>query len=42
VPSDLVDIVEALVVLAAVFPPALLELRRRRARPQAVPAGEAA
>jgi general nucleoside transport system permease protein len=41
VPSDLVDIVEALVVLAAVFPPALLELRRRRARPQAVPAGEA-
>jgi hypothetical protein len=25
-----------------VFPPALLELRRRRARPQAVPAGEAA
>jgi simple sugar transport system permease protein len=41
VPSDLVDIVEALVVLAAVFPPALVELRRRRARPQAVPAGEA-
>src|SRR5262245_43017439 len=42
VPSDLVDIVVALVVLAAVFPPAVLELRRRRARPQAVPAGEAA
>jgi ABC-type uncharacterized transport system permease subunit len=41
VPSDLVDIVEALVVLAAVFPPAVLELRRRRARPQAVAAGEA-
>ncbi len=35
VPSDLVDIVEALVVLAAVFPPALLELLRRRSRPQA-------
>ncbi len=41
VPSDLVDIVEALVVLAAVFPPAVLELQRRRARPQAVAAGEA-
>jgi len=36
VPTDLVDIVQALVVLAAVFPPALMEVRRRRARPQAV------
>jgi simple sugar transport system permease protein len=34
VPSDLVNIVEALVVLAAVFPPAVLEVRRRRARPR--------
>jgi ABC-type uncharacterized transport system permease subunit len=40
VPTDLVGIVEALVVLAAVFPPALLELRRRRARPQAAGGGE--
>jgi simple sugar transport system permease protein len=39
VPSDLVDVVEALVVLGAVFPPALLELRRRRARPQAAGGG---
>jgi simple sugar transport system permease protein len=31
VPTDLVNIIEALVVLAAVFPPALQELRRRRA-----------
>jgi simple sugar transport system permease protein len=35
VPTDLVDIVEALVVLAAVFPPAVLEVRRRRSRPRA-------
>jgi simple sugar transport system permease protein len=33
VPNDLVNIVQALVVLAVVFPPAVLELRRyRRAR----------
>jgi len=32
VPTDLVNVVEALIVLAAVFPPALEELRRRRAR----------
>jgi ABC-type uncharacterized transport system permease subunit len=38
IPSDLVDIVVALVVLAAVFPPAVLQLRRRRARPQAAEA----
>jgi general nucleoside transport system permease protein len=36
VPTDLVNIIEALVVLAAVFPPALQELRRRRARSAAV------
>lgn len=37
VPKDLVDIVQALVVLGAVFPPALQELRRiRRARALAV------
>ncbi len=32
VPTDLVNVIEALIVLAAVFPPALQELRRRRAR----------
>ena len=32
VPTDLVNVIEALVVLAAVFPPALQELRKRRAR----------
>ena len=30
VPTDLVNIVEALLVLAVVFPPALIELRRHR------------
>src|SRR5579871_2822245 len=32
VPTDLVNVIEALVVLAAVFPPALQEVLRRRAR----------
>jgi len=32
VPTDLVNVMEALVVLAAVFPPALQEVMRRRAR----------
>jgi len=32
VPTDLVNVIEALVVLAAVFPPALQEVMRRRAR----------
>ena len=36
VPTDLVNVVEALVVLAAVFPPALDEIRRRRSRAKAV------
>jgi simple sugar transport system permease protein len=40
VPTDLANIVEALIVLAAVFPPAVQEIRRRRARPEA--AGAAA
>ena len=36
VPIDLVNVMEALVVLAAVFPPALQEVLRRRARRAAV------
>jgi len=32
VPTDLVNVIEALIVLAAVFPPALDEVRRRRER----------
>jgi len=43
VPTDLVNIVEALLVLAAVFPPALMALRRYRLKrsEQAVAAAEA-
>jgi ABC-type uncharacterized transport system permease subunit len=42
VPTDLVNVVEALIVLAAVFPPALQEVLRRRARsPVAVMAAAA-
>jgi len=40
VPTDLVNVIEALVVLAAVFPPALQELRRHRSA--ADPSGEQA
>jgi simple sugar transport system permease protein len=39
VPTDLVNVIEALVVLAAVFPPALQEVQRRRARSPATVAG---
>ena len=42
VPTDLVNVIVALVVLAAVFPPALQELRRRRARSAAVLAARTA
>ncbi len=41
VPTDLVNVIEALVVLAAVFPPALQEVMRRRARRAAGAAGAA-
>ena len=39
VPTDLVNVVEALVVLALVFPPALEVLRRRRSGPAAALVG---
>jgi len=43
VPTDLVNIIEALVVLAAVFPPAVQQLRKlRRARALAAAAGRGA
>jgi ABC-type uncharacterized transport system permease subunit len=41
VPTDLVNVIEALVVLAAVFPPALQELRRRRTNAAVVAGGAA-